>query len=152
MEERKNGGYFFRVLHSSVLPLIAAISLVCLSVCTWVQLGYWENSITIFTRALGVTKKNYVAHLNLGTALAERKDYRTAAKHFEASLRIMPELSKAHFNLGNALYAMGEIDLAIAHFADALRLDPSFEDARINLIAASAEKRQHVKPNAERRQ
>ncbi|MDI6829260.1 MAG: tetratricopeptide repeat protein, partial [Armatimonadota bacterium] len=147
IKETKSGRYFFRVLHSSVLPLIATISLVCLSICTWVQLGYWKNSITIFTRALEVTKKNYVAHLNLGTALAERKDYRTAAKHFEASLMVMPEQPKAHFNLGNALYAMGEIDLAISHFTDALRLDPNFEDARINLIAATAEKRRHVKPN-----
>ncbi len=150
MEGRKNEGYFFHILHSSVLPWSAAISLVCLSICTWVQLGFWKNSITIFTRALEVTTRNYVAHLNLGTALAERKDYRTAAKHFEASLRVMPEQPKAHFNLGNALYAMGEIDLAIAHFADAVRLNPNFEDARINLIAATAEKRRNVKPNTER--
>ncbi|MCL6518811.1 MAG: tetratricopeptide repeat protein [Armatimonadetes bacterium] len=148
MEESKKASYFFNgFLHSSVLPLSAIISLVCLSTCTFIQLGYWKNSVAIFTRALEVTSENSVAHTNLGTALAEKKDYKTAAKHFEAALRIMPDQPKTRFNLGNAFYGMGKIDLAIAHFTEALRLNPNFEDARVNLIAATAEKRRRASAN-----
>ena len=37
------------------------------------QLGYWQNNETLFRHALDVTENNYLAHNNLGIALARER-------------------------------------------------------------------------------
>ena len=41
---------------------------VVMSVLTWKQCLYWNNSIALYNRALRVTENNYLAHNNLGLA------------------------------------------------------------------------------------
>ena len=48
----------------------AAVILLCLGRAR-VQAGYWKDSETLFRHALRVTRDNYVAHDNLGDALAD---------------------------------------------------------------------------------
>jgi predicted negative regulator of RcsB-dependent stress response len=49
------------------------------------QVGYWQDSVTLFQHALNVTHNNVVAHINLGAALEEKRDRRGAeAQFFEA--------------------------------------------------------------------
>jgi hypothetical protein len=47
------------------------------------QVGVWENGITLFGHALGVTDGNYVAETNLGVALVAagrpRRRWRTSS-------------------------------------------------------------------------
>ena len=48
-----------------------------------------------------------------------------AITHFEAALRINPDLVEAHFNLGNALSQLpGRLPDAIAQYEAALRIRP----------------------------
>ena len=39
---------------------------------TWMQTGYWRDSVTLYRHALAVTRGNYVAHVGLAKALAAR--------------------------------------------------------------------------------
>ena len=54
---------YWRVLAGVVLAL---------AVCSYVQVGYWRDTVTLFTRALEVTPDNPLAHNNLGRALLMR--------------------------------------------------------------------------------
>jgi Tfp pilus assembly protein PilF len=116
-----------------LLPIMAITILLILMVVTFIQAGYWKNSITLFEHALRLTKNNRKAHNNLGLALEEQGQMDDAIGHFEEALRISPVYVGAHNNLGNALMEQGQIDDAIKHFEEALRINPDYAKAHYNL-------------------
>jgi protein O-mannosyl-transferase len=93
---------------------------------SYIQIGYWRDSYTLFTHALQVTSKNGIAEDNLGAALMDMGHSDLALPHFEAAVRLVPQLGTAHYNLATVLHrqdqldaAMDEYRLAITYAADA---------------------------------
>ena len=121
-----------------VLALTASTLLLALSICTVLQIRYWKNDITLFTHALKVTENNFLAHNNLGAALARQGKLQDGIPHFIEALRIFPEYERAHFNLGLARDKQGEIDEAIVHFSEALEIKPDYPEAHNGLGVALA--------------
>ena len=117
----------------ALLAASAAFVLVVFAAATWRQTGFWKDSRKLFTHALAVTSGNYMAHLNLGTALAEQGNLAEAMDHYDAALRINPNLAIAHFNLGNGLLAQGRRAEAVSQYRAALRINPSYASAHYNL-------------------
>ncbi|HXM92977.1 MAG TPA: tetratricopeptide repeat protein [Candidatus Dormibacteraeota bacterium] len=109
---------------------LAAVFLLVATSCIYLtrtQIGYWRDSYTLFTHTLQITKNNGIAENNLGSALVEMGQAPLAALHFEAAVRLIPELASAHYNLGQVLQtqnrteeAAREYQLAIAASSDAL--------------------------------
>ena len=64
--------------------------LLFLAVRTWQQVGVWRSSITLFTHATEVTDDNYLAHSNLGMALASAERFPEAERSFRRVLEIVP--------------------------------------------------------------
>ena len=120
------------------LGLAGAGVLVACFACTWVQVGYWQNSITLFSRAIRVTKDNALAQHNLGHALSVKGNQAEAIRHFDEALRIKPGYPQAHFNRGNAYGVLGDVDRAIADYREAIRHKPDYEQAYCNLGMALA--------------
>jgi tetratricopeptide (TPR) repeat protein len=112
---------------------VASLAVVSLGVVTWVQVGYWRNSHSLFHRALQVTSDNYVAHNNLGNLHARGGELDRAAFHYESALRVMPGLAEAHNNLGAVRARQGKPRLAEEHYRNALRVDPDYAKAHYNL-------------------
>ena len=117
----------------TVISSGAIAILVVLAAMTWIQIGYWKNSVTLFSHAIDVTSDNYLAHNNLGNALAalEKKD--EAMAHYSAALRIHPNYAEAHYNMGRMLTDKSQFDAAIRHYSEALELDPKLKLAHYNL-------------------
>jgi len=115
------------------LATLATVVLTILMAMTWKQVGYWENSITLFEHTLKITSNNYVPHNNLGTALNKQGRTAEAIEHYLQALRIKPDFEKAHYNLAVALFRKGNIEGAIVHFRKALRINPGYVDAKNNL-------------------
>ena len=122
-----------RPYRKTIAAIVASGVLVTLMICTYVQLGHWRNSFSLFTHALTVTSRNYTAHNNLGRVLADRGDHDQAMYHFTSALKIKPEHVNAHNNLGFSLLAKGRLDEAIVQFRQALELDPDFAEGYYNL-------------------
>ena len=89
--------------------VFALILLLPLTVCTWRQLHYWRDSISLWEHALAVTKKNALAHNNLGGAFEEEGNAEKAIANFYEALRHDPEYLIARNNLGLALFREGKI-------------------------------------------
>jgi Flp pilus assembly protein TadD len=121
-----------------IYTLLSAVLIPALMVCTWLQLHYWQNSITLFEQALKVTENNDVAHNTLGSSLARKGRLEEAIGHFLAGLQCKPTSAGLHNNLANALVSQGKLDEAIAHYVKALELRPNYADAHTNLGAALA--------------
>jgi len=103
---------------------------------TWLNLQYWQNSISLFQQAAGVTHRNYIAYNNLGDALRADGRIAEAVSSFRVAVRIRPDNAQAQDNLAVALIALGNTDEAIPHLAEAVRLKPDFVKAHIDLGSA----------------
>ena len=116
-----------------VLAPAGALIIAALTALTWIQTGYWQNSITLFERTLAVTRNNYTAHNNLATALDEAGRSSEAIEHYQKTLKLNPNYVKARYNLGNAYQNLGKFDQAIEQWSRVLRLDPRNTGAHNNL-------------------
>jgi tetratricopeptide (TPR) repeat protein len=116
-----------------LLPVGAGVVLSALAVCTWVQVGYWRDSISLYDHTLKVTRGNPVIQNNLGEAWAAQGKLAQAAAHYRAALRLQPDFAQALYNLGAALGAQGKLAQAAAQYRAALRLKPDFPEAQNNL-------------------
>jgi tetratricopeptide (TPR) repeat protein len=97
------------------------------------QLGYWKDSESLFRHALKVTENNYLAHLNLGTALGMKGQIDEAISQFQETIRLKPDYADAHFNLGATLGMKGQVDEAVKQFQEAIRLNPDHAKAHYYL-------------------
>jgi len=121
------------------MALAAGAVLLCVPPA-WTQIGYWQNSGTLFRHALAVTSGNYLAEHNLGNYLLEIPGrLPEAIDHLQASLRLHPESAKAHTDLATALVRIpGRLPEAIAEYRAAIRLAPEAAIPHNNLGNALA--------------
>ncbi|MFC1825834.1 tetratricopeptide repeat protein [Thermodesulfobacteriota bacterium] len=120
------------------LVALATVLVSILTATTWIQIGYWKNSVTLFEHALEHTNNNSVMQCSLGVALADQGRRTEAIRHYSESLRINPNYAKAHNNMGIALQEEGKMDEAFHHYAEALRVNPNSAKAHNNLGSALA--------------
>ncbi len=75
----------------AALATAAGLVILLLAAITWVQIGYWADSVTLFRHALAATDDgNYLAHIGLGKALQGEKDCGGAEEQFRAVLARYP--------------------------------------------------------------
>ncbi len=130
---------FARLAGHKWLPAVAGIVLAACLMVTSLQLSYWKNSETLFSRAVAVTKNNYLAYNNLGFYLSNHQKVDEAMTNYQKSLEINPNYEDAQNNLGHALAQKGKLDEAIAHYEIALRIKPGLAEAHNNLGNALGE-------------
>jgi len=123
----------------ALLAISAGCILSVLTMVTWTQLQYWQNSTTLFKHAISVTENNATAHINLGTALVEQNKIDEANAHYTEALKINPDYAEAHYNLGIILAEQDKIDEAIGHYTEALEIKPDYAEAHYNLGIILAE-------------
>jgi Flp pilus assembly protein TadD len=114
----------------------SAVAIVLLVACTavsWMQLGYWKNSLTLFGHASKIIPDNYIAQEALGLALAKSGRLDEAVAHYSESLRIWPEYDRALIGMGNVLVQQGRMDEAATIANKALRVKPGFAEAHFLL-------------------
>ncbi len=110
-----------------------SVALLVLALLARRQVGYWRDSVTLFTRTLEVTRGNPVIHNNLGTILGDRGDLAGAESHLRQAVALQTDYAMAQYNLGNILYARERLEAAVVHYREALRLDPLYYQAWKNL-------------------
>jgi tetratricopeptide (TPR) repeat protein len=116
-----------------LFPVGAGVVLSALMICTWIQVSYWRDSISLYEHSLKVTRDNPIIHYNLGKDLEEQGKLDQAMAHYAEALRLKPDFVEAHNNLGKVLEEQGKLDQAMAHYAEALRLKPDSFEAHYNL-------------------
>jgi protein O-mannosyl-transferase len=122
----------------SSLPFVAVAVLVAWTTLTRAQVRHWENTVTLFSHAVAVTRDNALAHMNLGRALARQGDAAAAERHYREAIRILPAGADARTGLGVLLMQQGRVLEALAEHQEAARRNPASADARFNLGAAEA--------------
>jgi protein O-mannosyl-transferase len=111
----------------------AGVILMSLSILSWVQVAYWQNSLTLFHHALNVSIRNYKAHDMLGFTLMDEGKLDEAIVHFREAIRLKPQYGSAYNNLGVALEKQGKIGPARVQYLEAIRVQPGCSEAYYNL-------------------
>jgi tetratricopeptide (TPR) repeat protein len=128
------GGLFGTSRHKNiVLGGAAALILSSLLAVAYVQASYWKNSISIWTRTLACNPNSYIAHCNLGIALADEGNLSDAVQNFNRALQLNPNDAKSINNLGKVLTSQGKFDDAIQDFDRALLLNSNNVETLNNL-------------------
>src|SRR5262249_46029218 len=110
-----------------------ALELAVLGFLTHQQVSYWRDGITLYERALAVTKNNFVIHEFLGNELANAGRRADAyAQYFEA-LRIRPDSPNGHYALGVMYEEEARSAEAMSEYRKALEINPDFVSAHFNL-------------------
>jgi Flp pilus assembly protein TadD len=90
--------------------------------------------VTLYTRALEVTGHNFLASMNLGSALAKQNHATEAIRCFHEALESgHPRPEQVHSNLGLAYASMGDKEKALQHYRAAVEINPHDAEAYINL-------------------
>jgi Flp pilus assembly protein TadD len=108
------------------------VVLICI-VGTRVQLGYWQDNVTLWQHTVDVTGPSWVAQSNLGYSLEKAGKNDDALIHYQEAIRLNPQFALGHCNVGAALMRRGQPNEGWSHFQTALRLDPACLRAHINV-------------------
>ena len=117
------------------LASIAGILIITLIGITRAQVQTWRNSISVFGHALSATTGNYLAHNQMGMALAGLGRIDEALIHYAKAIEINPKFESAHFSVGVALFLKGRFDEAADSFSRALKINPLNPETHNNLGA-----------------
>ena len=112
-------------IRKQLLVAGASIIIGVWSIISFRQVGYWRDNISLFTRIISVTDRNYRAEALLGVALAAKERHEEALKHYNASLAIWKGNAEVYTNMGASLVAVGKPEEALAAFAEAIRYKPA---------------------------
>ena len=100
---------------------------------SWIQTGYWANSLSLYSHALEITKDNPVVLTNLGNSLKEKGMMGDAVAYYQKAIKKDPYFHDAFFNLGNAYRDMGLEIKALQSYYNALKISSNSIKAHVNL-------------------
>lgn len=103
------------------------------------QKGDLPSAIRDYRRYLTLRPNTFVAHANLGAALAHTGQVDAAIAEYETSLKIDPQQAGVHLDLGLAYSRKGDLQDALPQFDAAHRANPG--DARTAILLGDAQAR-----------
>jgi tetratricopeptide (TPR) repeat protein len=99
-----------------LLLTASVLSILCLSVVTWTQVGYWQNNITLYDHTLKVTDNNCRIYINRGAAYCGIGNYKQAIDDCSRAIEIKPGYADAYINRGVAYYGLSNYKQAIEDY------------------------------------
>jgi Flp pilus assembly protein TadD len=125
-------------------PVLAACA-----VLTWLQVGYWRNSETLFSHAVKVTRGNVLAYANLGAALITGGQAEEGRSNLLVCLKLSPGYLPALNGLGVLCLRDGDAVDAGKYFSLVTSRNPSDGMAHFNLGVALAAQGKYPEAAAE---
>jgi len=131
--------------------IVISVYLLILIPITWVQIGYWKDSVTVIEHAYDVTEDNYRLQESLAFAYHHQKQYHTAISHFERALAFRPKSIDVLNKISETHIIVAEYDKAIYYLTGALRFTQQSPELKkhyekrllINLLEAFERSNKH---------
>jgi tetratricopeptide (TPR) repeat protein len=130
------------------LAVAAGVLLAVYIIIAFIQVRYWQNSETLYRRAIDVNSNNPAAHILLGDELARQRRLRDAEKEYRECVRIDPTWLSGYYLLAGTLEQTGRLDEAAQQLEKALQVNPNV--ARIQLAMGHVRHRQNRLDEAHR--
>lgn len=109
---------------------IAGLLLASLAALTWMQVGYWRDSATLFAHTLSVTKDNYLVRYCLAGYWQQQGNLEEAEKEYLLAIELEPRDFRAHYLYGQMLISRLDRPASAAEqLRIALGIEPENPDA-----------------------
>jgi hypothetical protein len=125
-------------LPKAMLPAVGAAVLVALTVVAHRQIGYWQDSLTLWSHTLQVTRNNWVAEDMVGGLLISQGHREEGMAHYRAASAIAPDdpasnLSIAIYeqNRGNLMVALARYKLVVKELDDPSELAKAYQNMAV---------------------
>jgi protein O-mannosyl-transferase len=117
------------------LPLraVAAVVVVAYGTASFVQAGYWHDSISLYRHTVAEGTENPFSLTTLGWAFVNEKRFDEALPPLRRAIELTPDFAQAQFLLGCVLQKQSKLDEAAEHFQAALDSDDANAAAHLNL-------------------
>ncbi|MBL8119530.1 MAG: tetratricopeptide repeat protein [Anaerolineae bacterium] len=92
------------------------------------SLGYVEDAIADYTKAIEYIPTFHEAYLNRGNLWRGEREYDLAIADYEEAIRIFPQFWFAYWNMGIAYSEMGNEGQAIRQYQISLSINPRYAD------------------------
>jgi protein O-mannosyl-transferase len=115
-----------------ILLASSAVSILCLSLIAWRQVGYWRNNIALYGHTLKVTDYNWLIYNHRGASYYSLGNYMQAIEDFNKAIKIKPDDAAPYYNRGMTYNSLGNYRQAIEDCDKAIEIKPSNADAYIN--------------------
>jgi Flp pilus assembly protein TadD len=125
-------------LRKAAAASAVALCLACAAL-TWRQVGYWQDTITLFQYSLSVTSGNYIGYNILGLAFRNKGRLDEAIASYQEAVKIYPGFEDAHANLSQALLEKGQTGESLTHAAIAAQIKPGDAEVQYDLGTGLAE-------------
>jgi protein O-mannosyl-transferase len=109
-----------------ILFTLSILIILCLSIKTWTQVGYWQDSITLFDHTLKVTDNNSFIYTNRGNSYSRLSNYIQAIHDYSNAIDIQPDDVNAYYNRGCAYTSLGNYRQAIEDLNRAIDIKPDY--------------------------
>lgn len=96
--------------------VLAAVIIAAMILSTRTQIGYWKDSLTLFSHAVKVTQNNFIMHNNLGSVLQKHGQPEEALIEYEKAIEINKSYHRAILNKAKALRDMNKLEEAAVIF------------------------------------
>ena len=111
---------------------VACLVIIVMAAVTWIQVGYWRDSVTLMNHAIAVTRGNFIAHNSLGSAYAAMGRTEDAIREYREAIRINPDYGMAQTNLATQLQKQGRTAEAAEISVQAASRNPQSADTHYN--------------------
>jgi hypothetical protein len=116
----------------AILLTSSALIILCLSIITRTQVGFWQNSITLFDHTLKVNDNNWRIYAARGVSYKSLGNYRQAIDDFSMAIKKNPGSEHLYYDRGIAYVGLGNYNQAIEDFDRAIEISPGYADAYRN--------------------
>jgi tetratricopeptide (TPR) repeat protein len=115
-----------------ILFTLSMLIILCLSIKTWTQVGYWQNTITLYDHCLKVTNNNWLIYYSRGVAHNGLGNYNQAIEDYSRAIAISPGTAEGYYNRGIAYKNLGNYKQAIEDYGRAIEINPRLAMANYN--------------------
>jgi tetratricopeptide (TPR) repeat protein len=115
-----------------ILLALSALGILCLSIITWTQVGYWQNNFTLYDHTLKVTDDNCFIYNCRGSVYKNLGNYTQAMEDYNKAIEIKPDYAHAFNNRGNTYGILGNYTQAVEDLTRAIEIKPDLVEAYFN--------------------
>lgn len=113
------------------VKLFSPAAVVALAAVTLMDLPYWQNTRSLYERAMNVTTNNFVAMTLVGAEDDKIGKLDAAIALYRQAAACKTNYPEARFYLGRAYDEEGKKDQALLEYEEALRLSPELDAANV---------------------
>jgi tetratricopeptide (TPR) repeat protein len=96
------------------LAAAGSSTVAALAAAAFLQVGHWQDTTHLYTRALAVTQDNFVAHRGLADEQLKRGLLEEALHNYRAAAQIRPNWAEAELGIADVWLEQGEISRPLA--------------------------------------